>query len=52
MAHILVVPSFWCALNLFSFIMIITLGMGVFMLFDARVLNAIDFEYGTYCQHN
>lgn len=49
-SHLLVTPTFWCAMNLLCFILMVCLGIGGFLLFDATILDQIEIDYGVYCK--
>ena len=44
-------PTFWCATNLLTFMMMALLAAGYFLFFDAQKLNDFELDYGTMCQN-
>lgn len=50
--HVLVTPSFWCASNLMTFLMILLAGVGYVLYSEAYRLGEFEFEYGTHCATN
>lgn len=48
-SHFLVTPTFWCALNLLTFIFMLLIAMGLFLMFEATNLRDFEIEYGDYC---